>query len=526
MSKFLLITKINLLRSFNSTIDTNLKYKSARRKKIIKGIIISLIVVYILFYVYFITNSLMPTFIEINKPLYILAFLFSICSIYIFVANIFKIKTVLFNFKDYDLLMSLPVSRNIVIASKITSLYITNFLCTLVVMIPGYLAYIKYANLSHDWLFFILLLAIPIIPILASSIIGILISWITSFFKNKNLGSYIIYTLLIVLIFFGMYKINGLDETVIANSSINIVERFSNYYPLTNVFIELLDNYNVISLLIYFIMPIILTIVFFIIINYSYIKIRTRLLKQNVKSDYILKRYRINSPIVSLYKKELKRYLASPLYVLNTSFGCIIMFLIILSILLFNDNVISRFDHIISLNEMVKNNIVIVLTMLCVLSSTTNSSISLEGKSLWIMKMLPVSYSQVYVSKILVNLTILIPTILISGTFFGIYLHFSLIDFIFLYLIMFVYSLFASINGLLLNIIFPKFDYDNEVKVIKQSMAVFLTILTGIIVVLVPFRLFGMSSSSIILITSIMFLVDILFVIILHVYGDRKMSRL
>ena len=526
MNKFLSITKINLLRSFNLTVNTNFKSKSARRKKIVKGIIITLIVSYILFYIYFLTKSLMPTLLEINKPLYILAFLFAICSLYIFIANIFKIKGVLFDFKDYDLLMSLPINRNTIIASKIVSLYIINLLYTLVIMIPGYIAYIRYADLPHDWLFFLLLFAIPILPILASSIIGIVLSWITSFFKNKNIGSYIIYLSLIVILFFGMYKINGLDETVIANSGVNMVERFSNYYPLTNLFIELLNNFNLVSLLIYIFIPIVLTVIFILFINHGYIRLRTRLLKQNIKSDYTISGYNANKPTISLYKKELKRYLSSPLYVLNTSFGCIIVILLILSILLFNDNVISRFDKIINLNEMVKSNIVIILSMLCALSSTTNSSISLEGKSFWIIKMLPISNSKIFLSKIMVNLTILIPTILISGTFFGIYLGFTLIDFVFLYLILLAYSLFAAINGVLVNLIFPKFDYELEVKVIKQSMAVFVSLLVGVLMVLVPFRLFGMNSSSIILITSIVFTIDILLVIVLHFYGDRKLSRL
>ena len=126
----------------------------------------------------------------------------------------------------------------------------------------------------------------------------------------------------------------------------------------------------------------------------------------------------------------------------------------------------------------------------------------------------------------MVNLTILIPTILISGTFFGIYLGFTLIDCVFLYLILLAYSLFAAINGVLVNLIFPKFDYELEVKVIKQSMAVFVSLLVGVLMVLVPFRLFGMNSSSIILITSIVFTIDILLVIVLHFYGDRKLSRL
>ena len=524
MNKFLSITKINLLQYFNYR-NSNFKYKSERKKKTIKVAVITLIIAYILFYIYMITKSLMPTFVEIGKSLYILAFLFSICSIYIFFANLFKIKNVLFEFRDYDILMSLPINRKTIILSKMVSLYIINLLFTLIVMIPGYVAYIGYVDLPNDWLFFLLLLAIPIIPILASSIIGIIISWLTSFFKNNNIGSYLVYMLLIIA-FLGMYKINGLDEVAIVNNSVNIVDKFSNYYPLTNTYITILSSFNLVSLLLFVIVPLSLFSLFIIFINYGYTTLRTKLLKQDIKSDYILKQYTINKPIMALYKKEIKRYFSSPLYVINTSFGCIAMILLILSIVIFNEEVISNFTKINSFNEVVKNNIFMILSLLCVVSSTTNSSISLEGKSLWIIKMLPVNSNKIFLSKIMVNLTLLIPTIIIGGTFFGIYLKLSFIEFIFLYLIMMAYSLFASIGGILLNLLFPKFDYYNEARVIKQSLAVFLTILIGIIVVAIPFKLFDININAIMVITSIMFLIDIILIIILHYYGDRKLRKL
>ena len=526
MSKFLLITKINLLQSFNGIVNNSSKYKSERRKKTIKGIIVSLIVVYILFYVYYITSSLMPTFVKSGNPIYVLAFLFAVCSLYIFFANAFKIKNILFDFKDYNLLMSLPIRRNVVIASKLSSLYIINLLCTFIVMIPGYLAYIKYASLPSNIIFFLLLLAIPLIPLLLSSIVGIVITWLTSFFKNNNIGSYIVYILIIAIVFFGMYKINGLDNNVIVNNSINMVNYFSKYYPLTSLFTELLGNFNIISMLIYLFIPLFAIIIFILFINYGYDKLRNKLLKQNVNSNYMLKKYVVNNSVISLYKKELKKYFTSPLYVINTSFGCIIMILLIISILIFNDNMISHFENISNFNEMVKENIFIILSVLFAVSSTTNSSISLEGKSLWIIKMLPVSTSKIFASKIMVNLTVLLPTAIIVCTFFGIYLKLSLVNFIFTYLISFAYSIFTSVLGLLLNLLFPKFDYDNEVRVIKQSLAVFLSILIGIISVLLPFKVFKGNTDSIILITSIIFLIDIILLIVLHFYGDRKFRRL
>lgn len=526
MSKFFLITKINLLRLFNSTRNNNSKFKSERKKKSLKIIGISLIIGYLLWYVYYLSKTLMPSFIFLGKPLYLLGFLFSVCSIFILFSNIFKIKSILFDFKDYDLLMSLPISRNMVITSKVVYLYIINLLYTLIIMIPGYLAYISFVDLANDALFFLLLFTIPIIPILLSIIIGIILSWITSFFRNKNIGGYVVNLLLVFIVLIISFKTGEMNELDMANKGVDLVNNFSYYYPFTTIFVNLLTSFNFISMIIYFILPIILMLIFILFINKGYIPLRKRLLKSRIKTNYEVGEYHKNSPLKSLYLKELKKYFSNSLYVINTAFGCIILVFVIISMLLFNDSMISRFSKILDVNDLIKSNIFIVLSGLCVLSCTTNSSLSLEGKNLWIIKMLPANTDQIFLSKIMVNLTILIPAIILGGTFFGIYLHLPFTSFLLLYLMPLSYALFTSSGGLLLNLLFPKFDFDNEIRVIKQSLPVFLSILIGIIFIIIPIKLMDISTSSIIVITSVMFLIDIIIFITLHFYGNRKFRGL
>ena len=519
MSKFLLITKINLLRMFHSRKSNSSKYKSERRKKSLKTIGVTLIVGYIMVYVFFLTKSLLPSFIAIDKSLYVIAFLFVVCTLYIFFSNLFRIKTILFDFKDYDLLMSLPIKRSSVITSKIVSLYVINLLYTLIIMLPGYIAYITEANMPHDLIFFLLLLTIPIIPLLASSIIGIILTWITSFFKNKNIGGYVVNLLIIFVVLFISFKTSGLDENEMVSQSINIVNGFSKYYPLTTIFVELLESINLIGLLIYFLLPILLMIIFVLFINIGYIPLRNKLLRQTVKTDYEVQEYKTNSPLKRLYFKEIKRYFSNSLYVINTAFPCIMLIILVFFMLISGNDILGKYSSTIDLKNMIISNIFMILSVVCAVSSTTHASISLEGKSLWLMKSLPVSPDTIYLSKILVNMTILIPTIIIGGTLFGIYLHLGVTEFIFIYLLPLAFAIFASCIGLLYNLLFPKFDFDNEIRVIKQSLPVFLTMLTGIII---SVGLFSLFDKQLFLITSIMALIDIVLIIILHYYGERR----
>ena len=523
MSKFLQIVKINILQSFRFTKNNNSKFKSERRKKSLKTLGIILIVGYIMWYVFYLTRLLLPGFIAIDKPLYMIAFLFVVCSFYIFFSNLFRIKSVLFDFKDYDLLMSLPLNRSRIIASKITSLYIVNLIYTVIIMIPGYIAYITMANMPNDFIFFLLLLTIPIIPLLASSIIGIIIAWITSFFKNKNIGSYVVNLLFIFIVLFISFKTSGLNEEAMVNQGVNMVDGFSRYYPWTTIFVDLIKNISFINLLIYFLLPVLLMGIFVVFINTGYIPLRNRLLKQNIKTDYEIEGYKSSSPLKRLYLKEIKKYFSNSLYVINTAFPCIILIVVIIGTLVTNNDIFGSLSQVVNVKELITTNIFLIISLVCALSSTTHASISLEGKSLWIMKSIPVKPKTIFLSKILVNLTILIPTIIIGATFFGIYTHLSLGNFVLLYILPLAYAICASVTGLLFNLMFPKFDYDNEIRVIKQSLAVFLTMMVGLVVVILPWSLLG---NKILLITLIMIIFDILIICILHFYGKRKFREL
>ena len=48
------------------------------------------------------------------------------------------------------------------------------------------------------------------------------------------------------------------------------------------------------------------------------------------------------------------------------------------------------------------------------------------------------------------------------------------------------YAFLTSIFGLLLNLIFPVFEWKSEVTVIKQSLSAFLATLGGIVLALIP----------------------------------------
>lgn len=78
---------------------------------------------------------------------------FIISSAIILFTSIYKAQGILFSFKDYDLLMSLPIKKSDILISKMVELLAVNYFFSLFVLLPSGMIYFKYSNISP--LFFI-----------------------------------------------------------------------------------------------------------------------------------------------------------------------------------------------------------------------------------------------------------------------------------------------------------------------------------------------------------------------------------
>lgn len=480
MSNLLLLTKINLLSLFTS--------KDAKKKG--RGQLLLLVAYgYIIFMMYTLSKMMLEEYTALNVPYLLLVQFMLMTTIMILFTNIYKVGGTLFNFKDYDLLMSLPIKRSTVIISKILMLYVMSFIFTILFMIPAFIAYVTTIDVSIIFYikFFVTLFIIPIVPLIISSIIGTIITGISSRFNKKNIVNYIVtigFFIGIMYLSFSLENITTIDMVNIAKS---MIDSFNSIYPLTNTYISIITTNDMVPFLIFLLVPGVLFYLFILVINKFYIRINNNLTSYKKKSNYKLARENKNTPLIALYKKELKRYFASVNYVMNTAMGALMLTLSIVGIVIMGGEKIEALLEISGFAVAISNIGPLIIGAFCMLNCSTHSSISLEGKNLWIIKSLPVSIKEVFLSKIMVNLTILIPTILINSTVLNIFLKPSLLIAILMYITPIIYALLISILGIVINVHFPNFEWKNEIKVIKQSLASFLALFIGMIIAVIPF---------------------------------------
>lgn len=179
-------------------------------------------------------------------------------------------------------------------------------------------------------------------------------------------------------------------------------------------------------------------------------------------------------------------------------------------------------------NGAIKNIIPVFIVFCIATSCTTMASISIEGKQIWIAKNLPVSVLMIFASKILVNLTVLAPTLLAS-LLICYTMQLSFIDSLLIVLLAASFSIFVSLYGLVINLSFPNLSWTNETVIVKQSMASMISVFTGIGMAIIQYFLImviGKIVTGLLVFIGILFILSLLLCKRLANTGKRQFEKL
>lgn len=465
----------------------------------------------------------------------IVAILFS--CILSFIMSIYKAQGTLFSSKDYDLLMSLPIKNSTILTSKILSLMSISYIETALIIIPASIVYLIY-NGSLSWIFFIILVVglifIPMIPIIVASIIAMIITFISSRFKHKNIATIVVGMGALLLILIVSMNMQNYINAFVENSD-SIVSGLSKIYLPAMYLKDALVNYDVFNLLKFIAISIIPFVIFIIVFSKAFKTVNGKLSESYKKANYKVKKLETSSITKALVMQELRRYFATPIYVMNTAFGMVLLVAASIATLFVSKETLVELLGYPEIANMIPVAILVILVFTIGLSCTTNSSISLEGNRLWILKVLPIEPKDIFKGKIITNLIITIPAAVIANIIFYIGLKFDVKYLILNLVISIVFSIVSAVLGLIINLCFPKMDWTNPTTVVKQSASVMITILGIMILILALIgvsialvKIFSVTNMMIILtVVLILFLITLFVSIkVLDNIGSKKFNRL
>ena len=420
----------------------------------------------------------------------------AIASILCFSTSIFKVKSI-FVGKDYDLLRSMPIRKGYIIASKLVSLYLIELLYAAIIAIPNFILCFSYSNdFSFIWMGIIVTILIPAVPIILAALFSLFISLVADRYRFGGVINILLYLLLLVGIFFISFTTSyssSSSEELDISSLINMAKNISWINP-TLYFVK--DAYT--SNILYFIVFIAINIIA-LIIAISFIALlydKVYHLINSFKADYKYKRKKlgVEGQLKALFIHEIKRFLKSKYYMLNSmSSGiCALIFAGMLGYLL------SPWSGMLESADLEKiRSIAFVGTLFIIfgigISTPASCSISIEGSSFWVLKTNPIEYKTMAKAKILASISILGTCSLLSSLIMIVMIQPTIFSSVLIVLIPFIFVVLSSILGLTINLSFPKLKWKNEQECVKMSACIVITMLLDwLITILVGVSLIGL----------------------------------
>lgn len=417
--------------------------------------------------------------------------LFFVISFFaIFMLSIFETKSELFECRDNDLLLSMPIKPRDIIISRITTVLFYNYLIMLLIAVPVIICFIiNGGSLTEIIGSIFIFLTLPLMATSLSSGVGYAVHLFAARFPSaKNFATVAISLIFLAAYFVGYsYLINSADKFFDLENADALLSSLSGF-----AFFGASARFYVPSFVIYVVLLCLTCAVTLLVISKRYIgaigsaNAGGKRLKGEIRTD-------VRGVFSSMVRKEFSKFLTSPSYMLNCGLGLI--FEIVIAIVC-----ASKYSSVADIDPALLQNLGITSEMLSdmicpmILSSfvfceainlISASSLSLEGRTFELLKSLPIDGATVLFAKAAPNAILNVAASSISGIILSIAAKASLSDAVMYILLPSLIGVVFALVGISVNVLLPKFDFVNDVQVVKQSAATLVSMLSNLAITLV-----------------------------------------
>jgi ABC-2 type transport system permease protein len=502
MSKYIVLTKILLKNNINLSSDKKKKAKTIALWILIAAAFVPTIGI--------IVNSISTGYnllSSINQEGLILALGISFVSIFVFFFGIFYSLNVLYFTKDIENLLPLPLKPSEILGAKFTVALLYEYLTELVLFLPILIVYGVKSSASFIYYAYgiIIFLILPLAPLGIVSVLNMIIMSFTNLGKHKDklkimggIGAmFIAICINILMQKFGVSS-NNPDQMIkmITSGNNSLVQLSNKLFPGSSIGAKALvfssTTQGFLNLLLYIILTLIVVLVLLVLGEKLYFKgiigiSETSSKRKELSSEQLSKFSERQSPLIALTMRELKILFRTPVYFMN----CIIMnFLWPVFILLPMVTQPQLFKELEKVTAIIRDpsiSAIIVGMALAVgvflgaSNLITATAISREGQNIFISKYIPVDYTTQFAAKILSGMIMGVVSIIVM-LLMAIVLIKAPLYLVVMSLIMSIPGLlFSSMAGLLIDLNYPKLNWDNEVKAVKQNFNGFLSLIVGVL---------------------------------------------
>ena len=478
LTQIKILTKLELCNLYGRNVFRFSKDRKARKKSLGLLAIWVLLLALLVFYVGGLAYGLICLGLEAVVP----AYLITISSVLIFVFGMLKAGGIIFRKEGYDILCALPLSKGAVAISRLLSMYVEELLLALAVLLPGMAVYAW--NLRPGVGFYLTGLlgigSIPLLPMAASICIGVLITGISSRMRHKSLVAAGLSVFAVLGIMYGTSRLSAvegsIDPKMLKNLSASVMALLGKVYPPAVWLGRAITCGDVLCGLLCAVLSLAVFAAVAAGVALCFPKICQGLYSSAAKHNYQMGRLKASPVLSSLCRREFRRYFSSSIYVTNTIIGPIMGCILSGAMLVAGT---EELEKMLPLPLEVGQVAPFVIAGAFCMMTTTATSISLEGKSWWIAKSLPLSAKNILDAKILMNLLLILPFYLLSELFLIFALRPGAGELLWLLLVLAAIILFSCVFGITINLRFPVLEWESEVRIVKQSASAMLGSMGG-----------------------------------------------
>jgi len=501
-NKLFILTKTLLKNSFG--IKENGK---KRARQIILAILVALCILPVFSSLFFLVLNMYDVLKAIGQEGVILSFGIAATSFTIFFFGIFYVVNVFYFSDDVENLLPLPLKPSQIIGAKFIVTVIYEYLTEIFLLLPLFIAYAYKSGATVMYYLYALLvfILVPVIPLSIASIIVMIIMRFTSIAKNRDrfkmVGGIIAMFAAIGFNFaIQRFSLKAVDpselQEMFANGQNSLVELVSRIFPgVKFAALSIINNANiwgVINLLIFILINAVSFIIFLNIGELWYFRgvigISENAAKRKEVSSDELNRISVRQSILKACTiKELKLLFRTPIYFMNCVLINFIFPILMIIPFITDPQSYSELSEIKAVMQSGTFDSIIVQVgfaaamLISTFNCITPTSVSREGQNFYVSKFLAVPYKTQIMAKVLSGVVVSLIGVLIAFISVAIILGVPVYLLFMIAIISLLGIVCTSFTGVMIDLLHPKLNWDNEQKAVKQNINPVANMLLGII---------------------------------------------
>ncbi len=421
------------------------------------------------------------------------------------IGGMFSTYSILYCPKDNETLLAMPIPPSAILLSRMLSVYLLILAYTLTAFVPSLVIYFVFAQAGPGTVIMVLLRGVVMYFMLTVLLLALscALGWLLAL-AAAHLGGKKAVSVISLLVSFGVYYVvyfqrERLTAVITADPSKAEATLKGPLYPFYAYGSGISGNWP--GFAIFTLIGGAAFALALLLLSRSFIKLIT-MKKGAKKKVYVEKTASASSAPSALLRREIRRFVTDPLYLINSIIGSVMMIVLAVVAVVNTGALRELAGQVYTTGDWQTSGglflpaAIAVVSFISAMTVISASSVSLEGNRLWILQTMPVTPLQIVMAKFANHMIFAaVPAAILSVCIVAA-LGMGVFAWIFVPLASVAFTALIGAFGLLLETHNPKLKWNDESVAVKQNTNVAFTMLGGFLIsvvagaLTVPFPIF------------------------------------